>query len=104
VVRGCDLLLETPKQIYLQHKLSFLTPRYKHVPVIVDEKGHKLSKQNLATAVDIRHPNKTLFDLLVLLKQNPPDELFGAKVDELLDYAIKHWRPDVLNFCSTINL
>jgi glutamyl-Q tRNA(Asp) synthetase len=102
VVRGCDLLLETPKQIYLQHKLSFLTPRYKHVPVIVDEKGHKLSKQTLATAVDIRYPNKTLFDLLVMLKQKPPDDLKAESVNELLDWSVLNWSSEVMYLTSRI--
>lgn len=103
VVRGCDLLEETPKQIYLQQLLGFSTPAYLHVPVIVDEHGYKLSKQTLATAVDTKSPNKTLFDLLVLLKQNPPDELNGATVNELLDWAIANWQPAALRLCSTIS-
>jgi glutamyl-Q tRNA(Asp) synthetase len=104
VVRGYDLLEETPKQIYLQQLLGFPTPAYLHVPVIVDQDGHKLSKQTLATAVDTKTPNKTLFDLLVLLKQNPPNGLNGVSVSELLAWAIAHWQPDALHLCSTISL
>jgi glutamyl-Q tRNA(Asp) synthetase len=96
IVRGCDLLHETPKQIYLQHKLGFPTPAYKHVPVLVDEKGYKLSKQTLATAVDINTPKNVVFDLLVLLKQNPPDDLNRANVNEMLAWAIQQWRPMLL--------
>jgi glutamyl-Q tRNA(Asp) synthetase len=104
VVRGCDLLEETPKQIYLQRLLGFPTPNYKHVPVIVDQHGHKLSKQTLATAVDTQSPKMVLFDLLVQLKQNPPDELNGAKVNGLLDWAIANWWPHALKNCLTISL
>jgi glutamyl-Q tRNA(Asp) synthetase len=104
VVRGCDLLEETPKQIYLQQTLGFTTPAYMHVPVIVDQHGYKLSKQTLATAVDTKALNKTLFDLLELLKQNPPDIINGANISELMDWAIMNWRPDVLRLCSTISL
>ncbi|MEQ1558016.1 MAG: tRNA glutamyl-Q(34) synthetase GluQRS [Methyloglobulus sp.] len=103
VVRGRDLFEETPKQIYLQQLLGFPTPTYMHVPVIVDQQGYKLSKQTLATAVDTQLPNKILFDLLVLLKQNPPDELGGASINELLDWAIGNWQPDDLALCCTIN-
>lgn len=104
VVRGCDLLAETPKQIYLQQLLGLPTPNYMHVPIIVDQSGFKLSKQTLATAVDHQLPNQTLFELMMLLKQNPSDELKRASVTELLGYAIAHWRPDVRRLCYTIEL
>jgi glutamyl-Q tRNA(Asp) synthetase len=104
IVRGCDLLAETPKQIYLQQLLGFPTPAYLHVPVIVDQNGFKLSKQTLATAVDTISPNLTLFCLLALLKQNPPEEIYGLAVNELLDWAITNWRPDALRLCSTISI
>ncbi len=104
VVRGCDLLEETPKQIYLQQLLGLPIPIYRHVPVIVNQHGYKLSKQTLATAVDTQAPNLTLFDLLILLKHNPPAELKGATVGELMDWAIKHWQPDCLALCRTISL
>jgi glutamyl-Q tRNA(Asp) synthetase len=102
VVRGCDLLEETPKQIYLQQLLGLPTPNYMHVPVVVDQNGNKLSKQTLATAVETQSPSQTLFDLLTLLKQNPVNEMKGASVTELLGWAIGHWQPKVLRLCSTI--
>ncbi|MGZ8907645.1 MAG: tRNA glutamyl-Q(34) synthetase GluQRS, partial [Methylobacter sp.] len=86
IVRGFDLLDATPKQIYLQQLLGLATPRYMHVPVIVDEQGYKLSKQTQATAVDLTAPHRVIFDLLVLLKQNPPIELRQASVSELLSW------------------
>jgi glutamyl-Q tRNA(Asp) synthetase len=54
--------------------------------------------------VDTQSPNKVLFDLLVLLKQNPLDELNGATVNVLLDWAIAHWKLNVLTLCRTISL
>jgi glutamyl-Q tRNA(Asp) synthetase len=96
IVRGFDLLHETPKQIYLQQLLGFATPDYMHVPVIVDEHGYKLSKQTQATAVNLTAPNHVIFELLVLLKQNPPLELKQAQVSEQLGWAIEHWKPALL--------
>jgi glutamyl-Q tRNA(Asp) synthetase len=91
VVRGIDLLDATPKQIYLQQLLNLPTPHYLHIPILVDAKGHKLSKSTLATAVDLSAPNRVLFQLLDWLKQNPPTELQTANVDDILKWAIEHW-------------
>ncbi len=96
IVRGFDLLEATPKQIYLQQLLGLPTPHYMHVPVIVDEQGYKLSKQTQATAVDLTAPQRVIFELLGLLKQNPPIELQQAPVTELLSWAIEHWNPGLL--------
>ena len=52
VVRGADLLDNTPRQIALQRALGLRTPRYLHVPVVVNERGEKLSKQTGARALD----------------------------------------------------
>jgi glutamyl-Q tRNA(Asp) synthetase len=96
VVRGYDLLDSTPRQMYLQQILGLVTPEYMHVPVIVDEQGYKLSKQTRATAVNIKKPHAVIFELLTLLKQNPPSELRHAPATELLSWAIQHWNPGML--------
>ena len=45
VVRGADLLDNTPRQIFLQRALGLATPRYLHVPLVLSATGEKLSKQ-----------------------------------------------------------
>jgi glutamyl-Q tRNA(Asp) synthetase len=52
VVRGADLLDNTPRQIWLQRLLQVPTPRYLHVPVVKTPAGQKLSKQTGARALD----------------------------------------------------
>ena len=102
VVRGYDLLDSTPRQIYLQQLLGLATPDYMHVPVIIDEQGYKLSKQTRATAVDIKKPHTVIFELLNLLKQNPPGELQNASLTELLSWSIENWNPNLLKNCRAI--
>jgi glutamyl-Q tRNA(Asp) synthetase len=104
IVRGIDLLNETPKQIFLQQVLNLPTPHYVHVPILLNENGQKLSKQTLAAAVDLTEPNLVLFRLLKLLKQNPPTELQSENVNEILNWAIEHWNLAALKNVKQINV
>jgi glutamyl-Q tRNA(Asp) synthetase len=53
IVRGADLLDNTPRQIYLQQQLGYKTPTYIHLPLVLDNNQEKLSKQTKASAVNI---------------------------------------------------
>lgn len=93
VVRGADLLDNTPRQIYLQSLLGYATPNYAHIPLVLDTQGQKLSKQTYAPALlsdeySIRH---NLYQALKFLNQNPPDELITAPIKTIWDWSIQHW-------------
>ena len=91
VVRGADLLDSTPRQIVLQRLLGLPTPDYAHLPVAVDARGDKLSKQTGAPPLDERHPSPTLWAALRFLGQQPPPELAGETVPTLIAWAAAHW-------------
>ncbi len=71
VVRGADLLDSTPRQILLQRLLGLPTPRYAHLPLLVDAEGRKLSKSDGDQAIDPAHPRPALDAAWAALGQDP---------------------------------
>ncbi|RDU60411.1 glutamate--tRNA ligase [Helicobacter sp. MIT 14-3879] len=51
LIRGDDHISNTPKQIVVYESLGFKLPRFYHIPMICNEKGHKLSKRDGALSV-----------------------------------------------------
>jgi glutamyl-Q tRNA(Asp) synthetase len=92
VVRGADLLWNTPRQIYLQTLLGLPTPIYAHVPLITNAAGQKLSKQTLAPALPESGRGAVMAQALAVLGHSPPPELAGANPVELLAWAVAHWQ------------
>ncbi|MGA7594300.1 MAG: tRNA glutamyl-Q(34) synthetase GluQRS [Gallionella sp.] len=104
VVRGADLLCSAPRQAYLQRLLGLKTPSYMHLPVAVNARGEKLSKQTLADPVTKHNPAYTLFKVLAFLRQNPPADLRTGTAEEILAWAISNWQPHALLNCHQITL
>lgn len=92
VVRGADLYLSTPRQVYLQRTLDLPTPRYAHVPLVRGADGAKLSKQDKARPVDPKQPMEALRQAWQFLGQpaSPPD----IAVNEFWRWARDAWRID----------
>lgn len=101
IVRGADLQDSAPRQRALQVQLGLPETRYLHLPLAVDAAGQKLSKQNLAPAIDLRAPGALLTDALTWLDHPPPRELRTAPVSALLAWAIPAWSPARLAPTST---
>ena len=91
IVRGQDLLVSTPRQIYLQRCLGFATPHYAHLPLLVNKHGQKWSKQTLAPALDENHKEQLLRKVLQYLNLPPAPEVSHPQA--LLSWAIEHWQP-----------
>ncbi len=90
IVRGADLVLSTPRQIYLQVLLGHPTPTYAHLPLAVDTAGNKLSKQAQSLPVNRKVPLPALLAALRFLHQPLPDEQ-PTTLDEFWAWAIKNW-------------
>ncbi|MBI3899126.1 MAG: tRNA glutamyl-Q(34) synthetase GluQRS [Gammaproteobacteria bacterium] len=92
VIRGADLLASTARQIYLQRLLGVATPAYAHLPVAVNVRGEKLSKQTGAIALDVADRATLLWQALDFLGQHPPSELRHESLEAVHVWARQHWR------------
>ncbi len=104
IVRGADLLDSTPRQIYLQQLLGLPAPRYAHLPVAVNERGEKLSKQTLARAIDTQHPAFEIVRALRFLEQTVAEELASAGLREVWRWAVAHWDRSRISARRTIRV
>jgi glutamyl-Q tRNA(Asp) synthetase len=80
VVRGADLLWSTPRQILLQQALGYATPHYRHIPVVTNAAGEKLSKQTGAAAIDPAKGRELLREALAFLGQPAPGSGDAAEI------------------------
>lgn len=91
VVRGADLLDSTPRQILLQRLLGLPTPRYLHLPLLVDAQGQKLSKQLRSTPINVREPVPALLRALALLGLQPILFKGQRQPETILQTAVRHF-------------
>ncbi|VTP64157.1 Glutamyl-Q tRNA(Asp) synthetase [Leclercia adecarboxylata] len=78
IVRGADLIEPTVRQISLYQLFGWPVPDYIHLPLVVNEKGMKLSKQNHAPALPTGDPRPVLINALQFLNQDVTHELAGS--------------------------
>ncbi len=97
VVRGADLLDCTGVQCQLFRALGAEPPGFGHLPLVMNETGQKLSKQNHAAALDDRRPTDNLLQALRFLGLRPPVELSLEQPHHLLAWATAHWQRQQVN-------
>ena len=88
VVRGADLLDNTERQIYLGQLLGYPRLNYMHLPLAMNDQGQKLSKQNLAQALDLTQAPQLLKQALQALHQAEVDL---DTPDRMLQQAVVQW-------------
>ncbi|MYM64324.1 tRNA glutamyl-Q(34) synthetase GluQRS [Pseudomaricurvus sp. HS19] len=91
VLRGCDLLDSTPRQLWLFRLLQAPAPQFGHLPVVVNPEGQKLSKQTFAAPLQAVQASHNLWLALHRLQLQPPPELRGADCQTLLAWGLNHW-------------
>jgi glutamyl-Q tRNA(Asp) synthetase len=96
IIRGSDLYQQTPRQVWLQTCLGYKQPIYGHLPIITNNQGQKLSKQNLAAPLDITQAPALLSEALERLGQAMPCSLRQAPVAEQLAWAVTQWDRDAV--------
>ncbi|MCG5228345.1 tRNA glutamyl-Q(34) synthetase GluQRS [Acinetobacter pittii] len=93
VVRGADLLDNTERQIWLGQLLGYPQLSYMHLPLAMNDQGQKLSKQNLAQALDLSKAPELLQKAILALGQ-PNVDLDQPRA--MLKQAVAQWNVDLI--------
>ncbi|MDX5997228.1 tRNA glutamyl-Q(34) synthetase GluQRS [Shewanella oneidensis MR-1] len=80
VVRGCDLIEASCRQLSLYQSLGLTAPQWLHLPLACLTPGFKLSKQNHAQAIDKQHPQASLNAALTFLGQSTVEPTSAAQM------------------------
>ncbi|NMH65870.1 tRNA glutamyl-Q(34) synthetase GluQRS [Shewanella salipaludis] len=94
VVRGCDLIEASCRQLSLYSMFDLKAPDWLHLPLACVKPGVKLSKQNHAPAIDKRRPQASLQAALAFLGQPGVDD--AGSVEQMLAQAVAQFRLDAI--------
>jgi glutamyl-Q tRNA(Asp) synthetase len=92
IVRGADLLDNTPRQIFLQRLLGLPTPAYAHVPVLTEADDSKLAKSRRSVRLDAGEALPQLLAVFTMLGLTPPDSLRTVTPAKAWGWAIEQWQ------------
>lgn len=100
VIRGADLLDNTARQIWLGQCLGYKKLDYMHLPLAMNAKGQKLSKQNLAQALDLSQPSLLIAQAAQALHQQKIDL---DRPDFMLKQAVAQWNRQNIQKSTTLD-
>jgi glutamyl-Q tRNA(Asp) synthetase len=96
VLRGADLLDNTPRQILLQRLLGLPQPAYAHVPVLTEADDTKLAKSRRNVRLDTYEPLPQLLAVFSMLGLSPPASLASATIAEAWAWGVLHWSTNLV--------
>lgn len=95
IMRGLDIMPMTIAQLAIMEQCQLPQPTaFYHLPLLHNQNGQKLSKQNLALPINTgstTQASQLLVQALTLLKQPIPTDMADGTPDEILAFAIRHW-------------
>jgi glutamyl-Q tRNA(Asp) synthetase len=91
IVRGADLLDNTPRQIYLQRLLGIPEPLYAHVPVLTEANDAKLAKSRRSVHLSAHAPLPQLLKVFSMLGLAPPESLKSSGMADAWGWAVQAW-------------
>lgn len=89
IVRGADLLETTGQQLWLYQQFGWQAPELCHLPLIINEHGDKISKQNHAKAIPNGEPQVLQRVLHYLGFRDVPHDY---NLSALLEWASERWQ------------
>ncbi len=101
VVRGGDLLGSATWQLGLQSALSLPTPRYLHLPLVVEPDGTKLAKSRRSVPLATGAAPFLLRRALQLLGQ-PSPKVAASDLEATWQSAIAAWDPAAASRCAEV--
>ncbi|MGM0906801.1 MAG: tRNA glutamyl-Q(34) synthetase GluQRS [Pseudomonadota bacterium] len=92
IVRGSDLITPSYWQLTLWQHFTGKQPRMMHLPLVTNDRGLKLSKQNHAPSIESGHASSNLLMALDYLGIQLEPELHASSVTNILQEALQSWR------------
>jgi glutamyl-Q tRNA(Asp) synthetase len=102
VIRGADLLAQTPRQLYLMEQLALPAPTYAHVPLLLEPDGTKLAKSARSVRVSAETPLQQLVSVFALLGMPASIPFLFHTVREAWEWATQNW--NIQNVPKRLNL
>lgn len=102
IVRGSDLLLSSAQQLYIYELLGLTPPEFRHIPLICNAEGRRLSKRDSSMSMEVLRRDHTPAQLLGIVAA------FARQIDTprplYLTDLLEIYRPDLLPESLTLQV